>query len=200
MENSEKSSDLEVTWQQIEIAADDGDHRKVILLLKRLDRLGVWRATSRIGEIYELGANEVEKNLEEAVKWYRKAVFESDDPVAHMGLGRIYYQGCSMVPRDLQKARQHLNKAYENDNPQAGIYLGLMSMFGLGVEKNLTTAEMFFSAAAAAGFPIAYTYLANTSALSGKLFKSIIMLGKGYLLTAKLKLRDRSHPNLWKLP
>ena len=192
--------EIEITWEQLELAAEKGDHRTVILLMKRLDGLGDWCVTARIGEFYETGAIGVERDVDEAFKWYQKAVSDRDDPIAHLGLGRIYYDGCETVEKDLLKAQIHLTKAFVNNLPQAGIHLGMMSMFGVGVEKNLTDAERFFAVAAKGGFPLAYQYMANIAASSGKLIRTIEMLIKELLLTIKLKIEDRNHPNLWKIP
>jgi TPR repeat protein len=201
---SQEENNLDALTAQAELAIIEGNIRRLIFLYQRMEQLGVWQASARIGELYETGfgngAHTFEKNLDEAVKWYRKSVFESDDPVAHLGLGRIYYEGSATVKKDISKAQTHLRKAYENDLPQAGIYLGAMSMFGVGVEKNLADAERFFSTAAAAGFPLAYRYLANMAASSGRLIRTIEMLSKELILSVKLRIQDRNHPNLWKMP
>lgn len=201
---SQEKNDVDVLTEQAELAIGEGDIQRLIILYKRMEQLGVWQASARIGELYETGFNNgvhiFEKNLDEAVKWYRKSIFESDDPVAHLGLGRIYYEGSPTVEKDMLTAQVHLKKAYDNNLPQAGIYLGAMSMFGIGVEKNLVDAERFFSKAANGGFPLAYRYLANIAASSGKFFRTIEMLGKELILSIKLKIQDRNHPNLWKTP
>lgn len=201
---SQEKNDLDALTEQAELAIGKGDIQRLIVLYQRMEQLGVWQASARIGELYETGfgdgVHRFEKNLDEAVKWYRKSVFESDDPVAHLGLGRIYYEGSSTVKKDMLKAQVHLKKAYDNNLPQAGIYLGAMSMFGVGVEKNLADAERFFSTAATGGFPLAYRYLANIAASSGKFLRTIEMLGKELILSVRLKIQDRNHPNLWKIP
>jgi TPR repeat protein len=199
MIENDSQGDLREAWEQVHLAADEGDHQTLLRLLKQLDCMGVSHATARIGEFYELGAIGIEKDVDEAARWYRKAVLESDDPVAHLGLGRIYHEGSATVERNLQTAREHLMRAYDGDMSQAGIYLGQMSMFGAGVTRNLVEADRFFMVAAAGGFPIAYTYLANTAAMSGKFVRTIQMLIKGFFLTVRLKIRDRNHPNLWEL-
>lgn len=201
---SQEGNDLDALTAQAELAIGEGDIPKLIVFYQCMEQLGAWQASARIGELYETGfgngAHTFEKNLDEAVKWYRKSVFESDDPVAHLGLGRIYYEGSSTVKKDILKAQTHLRKAYENNLPQAGIYLGAMSMFGVGVEKNLADAERFFLVAAAGGFPLAYRYLANIAASSGRFVRTVEMLGKEFILSIKLRIQDRNHPNLWKMP
>lgn len=198
--SSTKESGIELAWLEAEKAAKQADHNKVMAILKRLDELGVWQATARIGEFYETGAVDLPKNADEAVKWYRKAVFESDDPLAHLGLGRIYYEGSTSVQQDYSKARTHLEKAFAKGLHQAGIYLGIMNMFGVDRERDLPAAEFFFLSAARAGFPVGYRYLANISASSGHFFRTIGLLCKEAILSIKLKIIDRNHPNLWRAP
>lgn len=187
--------------EKAEQALTLGDIPKVILIFQEMEQAGVWQITARIAELYETGYKhdkcEFKRDLEEAAKWYRKSIFESDDPIAHLGLGRMYFEGSVTVKRDVSQAQIHLNKAYINDVPQAGIYLGIMSMFGVGSEKNLEEAVQFFLTAATGGFPLAYRYLASIAISSGKPFYAIKMLIKGFFLTMRLKIQDRNHPNLW---
>lgn len=201
---SQEENNLDALTAQAELAIREGDIPKLIDIYQRMAQLGAWQAYARIGELYETGfghgSHTFEKKLDEAVKWYRKSVFESDDPVAHLGLGRIYYEGSATVKKDMLKAQTHLRKAYENNLPQAGIYLGAMSMFGVGVEKNLADAERFFLTAAAGDFPLAYRYLANIAASSGRFARTVEMLAKEFILSLKLRIQDRNHPNLWKMP
>jgi TPR repeat protein len=186
--------DLELTWQQAEIAAADGDHRTLLHLWKRLDQLGIWRATARIGELYELGTTEgIDKNVAEAIIWYRKAVFSGDDPVAHLGLGRIYFSGCDAAGVDLTKSRTHLLKAFEGGLPQAGVYLGQMSMFGMSAPMDAEEAFRFFMAAADGRFPIAYRYLAALEAQRGRLRQALRMRALGKILEIRLMLEDWNH-------
>jgi TPR repeat protein len=200
----EEVESIDVLSAQAENALVAGNIPQLINLYQRMEALGVWQVTARIGELYETGyrhgKHTFEKNLDEAVTWYRKAVFESDDPIAHLGLGRIYYEGSVAVKSDPMKARLHLQKAYDRGVHQAGIYLGIMSMSGVGVEKNIPEARKFFSSAARDGFPIAYRYLANIEASTGNLRGFIEALVKAFALTIRLKLQDRNHPNLWKMP
>lgn len=195
-----REDELELLWRKVDIAVANADHQKVVQLLKRLVKMGVWQAAARVGEIYELGATDVDVNLNEAVTWYRRAVFECDDPIAHLGLGRIYFEGGLTIEKDIAKTREHLIKAYERNIPEAGIFLGLMCIAGLGYERNVVDAERFFLVAARAGFPVAYHYLADLARSSGRIRLTIGMLVKGFFLEIRLKIQDRNHPNLWRLP
>jgi TPR repeat protein len=73
-----------------------------------------------------------------------------------------------------------------------------MSLFGLGTEKNATEAKRYFNDAATANYPIAYKYLAYISAQSGEFRTAVVLACRGVLLTWRLRLEDRGHPNLWR--
>jgi TPR repeat protein len=188
----------ETTWEQAERAARDGNHRELLLLLCRLHKLGQWRVTAQIGAMYELGGQGVEIDEEAAAHWYRRAVFESDDPVAHLGLGRLYFRGWSKCAVDLAQARQHLNSAIRKGRPEAGIHLGLMFMHGHGVEKNSEAADSAFLDAARATFPVAYYYLAQSSLLQKKRARAAYFWIRWIIGHIRLWLIDSKHPNLWK--
>src|SRR4051812_19213256 len=136
MDSLSGNSSLNPLWEKAEAAAEKGDNVGVIYLLKSLAEKGVWQTLARIGELYETGGGNLERNLDEAVKWYRRSVFECDDPVAHLGLGRIYFEAAAGVEQDYEKAVHHFQKAYINKLPSAGIYLGIMFYFGMGTHKD----------------------------------------------------------------
>jgi TPR repeat protein len=75
-------------WAKAKTAASSGNYRGLLIVWKELAEKGVWQLTARIGAVYESGASGVERDQTQALYWYRKAVFESDDPIAHVGLGR----------------------------------------------------------------------------------------------------------------
>jgi TPR repeat protein len=197
-------SDLDDLVSAAEVALQAGEVPELIGIYERMAMLGAAGATARVGELYEAGyvhgLVKFERNLDKAVNWYRKSICADDDPLAHLGLGRIYYSGCGTLQSDMAQAQIHLRIAYDHNLPQAGIYLGTMSLFGVGLEKNLPDAENFFLAAAVGGFPLGYRYLANIAASSGRFIRTIEMLAKECIFTLKLKIIDRHHPNLWIMP
>jgi TPR repeat protein len=188
----------QTTWDRAERAAEEGDHRELVLLLCRLHGMGQWRVTAQIGSMYELGGQGVDIDVEQALLWYRRAVFESDDPLAHLGLGRLYFAGSAVEPQNLDAARCHLEKAFAKGRPEAGIHLGLMYMHGHGVGKDVAAAERYFIAAGEADFPLAFHYLARSSFLRGDYRRCLGYLVREQRLRFRLRRQDRSHPNLWK--
>jgi TPR repeat protein len=149
--------------------------------------------------MYELGGQGVALDADEAANWYRKAVFESDDPVAHLGLGRLYFSGWSSTPQNLPRSREHLLKAVDNGKPEAGIYLALMSLYGQGAGRDYRIAEQYLLAAASADFPVAYRYLAVAAFKERRYLNGLLHLLKEYRMRFKLRRQDPDHPNLWKL-
>jgi TPR repeat protein len=188
---------LDTLWEKAAAAAEENDNQGVIFLLKSLADKGVWQALARIGELYETGGGNLEKNLDEAVKWYRKSVFDCDDPIAHLGLGRIYYDGAAGVVEDRSKAMYHFQKAYINKLPQAGIYLGIMAYFGIATEKDKNKAREYFQLAADNGYFLAYAYLARIEFASGYLYSAIKLALKSWKLMAQLTKADPHDPRLF---
>ncbi|NGZ84744.1 tetratricopeptide repeat protein [Duganella aceris] len=193
-------NDEKLLWQMIDTALSDSNLREVVLLMQKLAGLGVWRALARIGEIYELGVVGVEIDTEEAVNWYRRAIFECDDPMAHLGLGRIYFSGRDSIQQDFSKSYIHLMKAYSHGLVEAGIFLGIMAMHGHAMELNWNVAEDFFINATKGRFPIAYRYLAYMAGCSGKPYLRIWYILREFFSSSRLRISDRNHPNLWKIP
>ena len=97
-----------------------GDIPKVILIFQEMEQAGVWQITARIAELYETGYKhdkcEFKRDLEEAAKWYRKSIFESDDPIAHLGLGRMYFEGSVTVKRDVDRKSTRLNSSHSQQS------------------------------------------------------------------------------------
>jgi TPR repeat protein len=196
MPNSFDDYTLDRLWQKAVTAAEEGDNLGVIFLLKSLADKGVWQALARIGELYEAGGGNLEKNLDEAAKWYRKAIFECDDPVAHLGLGRLYYDNALNFEQDRSKAWHHFQKAYINKLPQAGIYLGIMAYFAATTEEDKNKAQEYFKLAADADYFLAYSYLARIEFARGHIFKGMKLAIKSWLLMIRIAKEDPHDPRL----
>lgn len=194
-EQARPSDPLSPLWQQAQRAAEQGDIPGVLFVWKSLAEKGAWQICARIGEVYERGTDAVPADIQEALYWYRKAVFEGDDPVAHVGLGRAYYNGKG-VQRDLGQALKHFERANAYDLPQAKIYLGLMYYRGAVVQKDVKIAESFFSEAASAGFPVAYAYLARIAFFRAKLIRAARLFLKGTMLGIRIAKNDPTDPKL----
>jgi TPR repeat protein len=186
---------LESLWSKAYEASARGDYPGVLFVWKALAEKGVWQIEARIGELYERGAIGVEKDTQQALHWYRKAVFDGDDAVAHVGLGRAYYTGTG-VERDFIAALEHFRKAFASNLPEAAIYLGLMYYRGTGVQRNVQRAEEYFFVAAKANYPAAYSYLARIALDRGRLFKAVKLFVKGAILGVRVARKDTDDPRL----
>lgn len=195
MPHQEQGPYLDPLWTKVEEAATRGDMPGVLFLLKALADKGVWQAYARIGEMYERGAPGVGKDAEQATHWYRRAVFEGDDPVAHVGLGRAHYAGIGGGP-DYASARAHFEKAAAAGIPDAAIYLGMMHYAGLGVQRDPKHAEKHFAMAAEAEYFFAYFKLARIAFDEGKYLKGIWLCLKGWIIGFKVSRKDPHDPRL----
>jgi len=191
-----KSEDpLEALWQKADDAAQREDFRGVLFVLRSLADKGIWQANARIGEIYEAGAKGVAKDTREALKWYRKAVFEGDDPIGHLGLGRAYFEG-KHTDRDFLKAQMHLQNAYSAKIPQAALYLGIIHYSGAGVVTDVSKAADYFKVAADASYFLAYGYLARIALSEGKILKGLKLFFQGWRAMIKISKKDPNDPRL----
>ena len=180
---------LEPLWKKAREAVARNDIPGVMFIWKSLADKGVWQICAGIGKFYEQGAPGVERNTEQALYWYRRAVFEGDDPVAHLGLGRAYYNGTG-VQSDFAVALKHFQNAFRQGLLEAGIYLGLMHYRGVAVTQDLQRAEEFFSAAASADFPLAYTYLARVALTKWQPVKAVRLFFKAAVLGVRIAKAD----------
>jgi len=165
------------------------DFAGVLYTWRALAENGVLEIYARIGELYERGEKGVPKDIEEALRWYRKAVFELDDPIAHVGLGRIYFTGID-VERDIPLALKHFEKAYSRRLPEAAICLGIIYYNGIGIEKDINRAENYFKVAAEENYLFAISKLARISFDKKNYIKGTLLLLKSVILAERIARRD----------
>lgn len=106
-------------------------------------------AMRNIGHLYRWGQG-VDKNIEEAMRWYRKAA-ESGFSRAQANLAAIYLQGDEGVPVNYEEALKWFAAAAIQGLAVAQYNLGLMYELGLGVEKSEPRALGWYNIAAKAG-------------------------------------------------
>ena len=121
-------------------------------------------AMFELGRYYHLST--VNKNYEEAVKWYGEAA-EQGYPLAQVNLGNMYYAG-EGVEQNYEKAIELYKKAAEQGNLVAQYNLALKYEWGQGVEQNYEEAAEWYKKAAEQN----YTFAQNNL---GTLYR----LGKG---------------------
>lgn len=183
-------------WEEALTAAHQGNNIKVIALLESLWDSGALQVAARIGELYEAGGGDLEKNAPKAEEWYQKAIEKTDDSLAHLGLGRIYYDGATGIIQDRQKSAHHFLKAYSDHLPQAGLYLGIMAYFGVALAKDTEKAKEYFQCAGKDGFVLAFAYLARIEFRSGNMLKSLKLAFASWKLMIRLLTADPHNPKL----
>jgi TPR repeat protein len=109
---------------------------------------GDGQAMANLGFCYAQGQG-VERDLEQAVDWYRKGA-EAGDGGAMANLGVCYQQGQG-IERDLEQAVDWYRKGAEAGNGRAMANLGFCYQQGQGVERDLEQAVDWYRKGAAAG-------------------------------------------------
>ena len=107
----------------------------------------VW-AQFELGLAYSAGLG-VEKQPEEAVKWFRKTI-EQGFALGQAALGRCYLGGIG-VKKDPDEAFQWLQKAADQGFPEALLLVGHCYLNGLGVGKSAQGALTWYTKSAEAG-------------------------------------------------
>lgn len=97
-----------------------------------------------LGRCYELG-NGVEKDLEKAYEWYRKAAV-GGDVNAWLALAKMFDKG-DYVDKDPKEAAMWLSRAADKGHPIAKIGMGQKYSRGDGVEKDPEKALEYFKEA-----------------------------------------------------
>ena len=114
-------------------------------------------ACNMIGVIYAQGRG-VEKNVETAVKWYRKSA-EKGSIVGQYNLANKYYRGKG-VEKNLSEAAKWFRKSAEQGDTVAQYDLGRLYERGEGVAKNEEEAVKWYKMAAEQNYKEAFLPLA----------------------------------------
>jgi uncharacterized protein len=115
-------------------------------------------AQDDLGLLYRFGAayyqrSGIEQNLEEAVKWFRRAADQGLDR-GQFNLALCYLQGTG-VPKNPAEAFRWLSKAAEQQRPQAEYGVGLLYLSGEGVAVDVQSGLAWIRKAAEHGHPAA---------------------------------------------
>lgn len=124
---------------------------------KRVQQGDPWAQYS-LGDMYYNGQG-VEKDIHEAVNWFRKAA-EQGHAEAQFRMGEAYYNGWG-VKKNYKEAIKWYQKAASHEIPQAQTALGTMYYNGTGVVRSYFNAVWWYSQAAEKGEVWAQYYLGN---------------------------------------
>jgi hypothetical protein len=147
-------------WGIAQQRFEAGDLKGALELWESIASEGYAEAYVELGNIYEIGKGSVPQDFQKAEYWYRRGIEGMNDPYAHFGLGRMYFNGTG-VPRDHAKAFEHLVKAESINYPQAQLILGILCQFGWGTSVDLERARALYLAAAAKEYVLAMIQLAQ---------------------------------------
>ena len=129
-----------------------GDYTTAVSILKPLAKKGNADAQNTLGYLYAQGWG-VERNYEEALRWYQKAVSQGHAK-AQTNLGDLYADG-NGVEQDNAKAASLYLLAAKQGNANAQVRLGALYDKGVGVQRDYSTAARWYRKAAEQGHPIA---------------------------------------------
>ena len=127
-------------------------------LIKKIAEQGNAIGQWRLGLMYENGDG-VEKDCEEAFKWFRKSAEQGDDS-GQVDLGNMYFNGTG-VEENHEEAVKWFRKAAEQGSYRGQYALGTMYYLGTGVEKNYAEAVKWYRKATEYGNFIAMELLGS---------------------------------------
>ena len=155
-ENQHTEGNSYVKEEESEIDYDSLSADELIALANN----GDVEAMELLGMAYEAGEDNeyvgisgIEKDFEEAVKWYRKAAEQGFDSAQH-SLGNCYYFGHG-VDKDYVKAVKWYRKAAEQGCEFGQNSLGDCYYYGRGVDEDNVEAVKWYRKAAEQGFSLA---------------------------------------------
>lgn len=182
-------------WLEAVNTFKKGDRAGALFLFKRLANDGCAPALIEVGNIYEIGARGIKKNIDEAKKWYLHAVEVIDDAKAHLALGRLYLTAGDS-PSDFRNAHYHFDLLVDHNNHMGALYgLGLIYERGLGVDRDYLKAENYFQQSIDQGHVLAMSNLARIR-LKKSFFEGLILLFKAFIEIVKVGYKDFDSPSL----
>lgn len=125
------------------------DAKKGFELIKEAANNGESNAQLRLANAYSDGEECIEKNIDKAIFWYKKAA-ELNSSTAQFCLGVLYcYSG--EVEQDYHEAFKWFKKAFENGDAYSTPHLGFLYENGWGVFQNKLLAAYYYEIATELG-------------------------------------------------
>lgn len=160
---------LDYRWHEARAAANRGDLGAALFLYRSLADDGDELALVEVGNLLEIGGNGVTRDLEEAAKWYRRSVFQCDDPKAHLALTRLLFNKALKEEVAREAFETHARRALEKDEPAAALMWAIALDDGRFGVRNVAKASTYYRIAAAAGYLFARKRLAALKLHSGNI-------------------------------
>lgn len=111
-----------------------------------------------LGQLFYQGGRGVPINHERAHYYFMMAA-ESANANAFAFLGKMHSEGSPVVQQDNLSALQYFKKAADKGNPVGQCGLGILYLYGKGVEKDYAKAFKYFTASAEQGWSDAQLHL-----------------------------------------
>jgi TPR repeat protein len=176
MEAPTKPAELDSRWHKAIAACESGDIDSALFLYRSLVEDGELYALIEVARIYEIGGQGVARDLEEAAKWYRRAVYEVDDPKAHLGLARLQFNKAQAEASAWDLFEQHGRAALSKGESEAALLLGIALDDGRFGKRDRQAAKKYYKMASDAGFLFARRRLAALNFYSGQVFSGLLEL------------------------
>lgn len=184
------------TWTMAMSAEEKGDLHQALKIYEDLSSAGEYRATYKVGSIYERGGVGFPRDASEAAKWYRKAIFSSDYSRAHLALARLIFNG-EIEGHDLpQSFYLHAIAASKHGELFSSYMLGQAFEKGRLVEKDMEKALHHYQVAGNGGLIVARKRVAALEAKRGNLLKALFMFLSALRDAARLSSNDPYDPRL----
>lgn len=184
---------IEDSWARVHAQFAAGNMLSALTMLRSLASKGALMAYVEIGNIYELGGKGVPRDDQEALRWYHRAICHGDDPMAHLGVGRILYN-YKDAERNDERALYHLREA--GNHPVALMLLGLMFQFGRGTTASLGIARQMYKQLMDAGYVMPMVLLGRIEEAERDYCKGLFLRLRAGFKAARIGFRNPKDPRL----
>ena len=134
-----------------------------------------------------------QRRIGEAVSWYEKAAAQGSQ-FAHYRLGKLYLTGDG-VPKDVERAVEHLTASAKRGNQYAQYTLGKLCLMGRDIPRDEEAARKWLTASAEQGNQYALFFLERIGQFCGQLRSPSVLLAASRLLHHLANtFRDNAQP------
>ncbi len=196
MDSASKKEQLDDRWHKAIAACKSGDLTSALFLYRSLVEDGELYAMVEVARIYEVGGDGVGQNLEEAAKWYRRAVYEVDDPKAHLSLARLQFNRSLNEEASWEAFEKHGRAALAKGEAEAALLLAIALDDGRFGSRDLEKAKEYYALAADAGYLFARKRLQALKLYSGHVVSGLLGLLRVTRDILSVATQDPTDPRL----
>ena len=189
-------STVDDRWKRAMDCFSGGDRQGALYLYRSLAEDGEDLALVEVGNIYELGYQQIMGDYHEAAKWYRKAIFAIDDAKAHLGLARMYFNRDIDSQDSAEAFIRHASVAASKHEPLAFLMLGIAYQVGYLAVRDGQKAKSYFEQAAAHGMVVARRELCRFALKEKRYLEAIKMYSSLVRDVICISIRNPRDPRL----